>query len=83
MTDRSFVLRWAHLGLGRNPRYREIIEEQRRLGTEHIAEIQAEQEQRNAALRRIDHSHIPPLRIAARYAAGKPRDSRYLRPHRD
>jgi hypothetical protein len=30
MTDRNFVLRWAHLGLGRNPRYRKIIEEQRR-----------------------------------------------------
>ena len=52
MVDRSFVLRWAHLGFGRNPRYREIIEEQRRLGAEHIAEIQAEQKQRNAACAR-------------------------------
>jgi hypothetical protein len=71
MTDRSFVLRWAHLGLGRNPRYRHIIDEQRRLGAEHIAEIQAEQDERNAALRRIDHSHIRLLRIAARYRTGR------------
>jgi hypothetical protein len=34
----------------------------------HIAEIQAEQEEHNAALHQIDHSHIPPLRIAERYA---------------
>jgi hypothetical protein len=26
MTDRAFVLKWAHVGLGRNPRYRHIIE---------------------------------------------------------
>jgi hypothetical protein len=37
------------LGLGRNPRYRHIIEEQRRLAEKHIKEIQAEQDQRNAA----------------------------------
>ena len=72
MTDRSFVLKWAHLGLGRNPRYRDIIEKQRRLGAARIAEIQAEQEQRNAALRKIDHSHMPLLQIAERYAAGRP-----------
>lgn len=76
MTDRSFVLRWAHLGLGRNPRYRHIIEEQRRLAEEHIAEIHAEQERKNGALRNIDHRHIPLLRIAARYVTGRPRASR-------
>src|ERR1700756_3682461 len=79
MTDRHFVLKWAHMGLGRNPRYRHIIEEQRRRLEEHIAEIEAEQEQRNAALRKIDYSHIPPLRIAARYAAGRPRATRRIR----
>ena len=33
----------------------------------------------NAALHKIDHSHIPPLRIAARYAAGRPRATRRIR----
>src|ERR1700752_800410 len=36
-----------------------------------LAEIWAEQEQKNAALHRIDYSHIPPLRIADRYVAGR------------
>ena len=66
MTDRSFVLKWAHLGLGRNPRYRHIIEEARRDLETHIAEIQAEQEKRNTALHEIDLSHIPVLRISDR-----------------
>jgi hypothetical protein len=52
------------MGLGKNPRYRRIIDEERRALNAHIAEIQAEQEQRNAALHEIDHSHIPLLRIA-------------------
>jgi hypothetical protein len=73
MTDRNFVLRWAHLGLGRNPRYRHIIDEERHARDANIAEIQAEQEQRNAALHKIDRSHTSPLRIAARDAAGQPR----------
>jgi hypothetical protein len=60
MTDRNFALKWAHPGLARNPRYRDIIERQRRLGAEHIAEIQAEQEAKNAELHRIDYSHIRP-----------------------
>jgi hypothetical protein len=68
MVDRNFVLRWAHMGLGR--RYPAIIDEQRRAHEAHIAEIQAEQDERNAALHKIDHSHIPPLRIAERYAGG-------------
>ena len=80
MTDRNFVLRWAHLGLGRNPRYRHIIEEQRRISEEYVKEIRAEQEVRNAELHKIDLSHVPPMRVAARYAAGRPRDLRYLRP---
>jgi hypothetical protein len=69
MVDRSFVLKWAHLGLGRHPRYRHIIEEARRDLEAHIAEIQAEQEKRNAALHEIDYSHIPLLRVADRYGA--------------
>ena len=52
MTDPNFVLRWAHLGRGRpRPlRHREIIEEQRRAFEAHVAEIQAEQEQKYAEL---------------------------------
>jgi hypothetical protein len=38
-------------------------------------EIQAEQGAKNAELHEIDHSHIPPLGIAARYATGRPRAS--------
>jgi hypothetical protein len=56
------------MGLGR--RYPAIIDEQRRAHEAHIAEIQAEQDERDAALHRTDHSHIPPLRIAERYAGG-------------
>ena len=56
------------MGLGR--RYPAIMDEQRRAHEAHIAEIQAEQEERNAALHKIDHSHIPPLRIAERYGGG-------------
>ena len=66
--------------MARNPRYRRIIDEERRALNAHIAEIQAEQEKRNAALHEIDYSHIPLMRIAERYAAGRPRDLRYLRP---
>jgi acyl-CoA reductase-like NAD-dependent aldehyde dehydrogenase len=63
MVDPSLVLRWAHLGRGRNPRYRPIIEEARRDLEAHIAEIQAEQEAKNVALHQIDHSHIRPLQF--------------------
>lgn len=35
--------------------------------------ILAEQEARNAAIRAMDFSHIPPLRLADRYAGGRPR----------
>jgi hypothetical protein len=69
MVDRNFVLRWAHMGLG--SRYPAIMDEQRRAHKAHIAEIQAEQEECNAALHKIDYSHIPPLRLAGRYARGR------------
>jgi hypothetical protein len=59
-------LRYAHLGYRRTP----AREAQRVEFQAHIGEIQAEQERRNAALHRIDHSHIPLLRIAERYAGG-------------
>ncbi len=36
----------------------------------HVEKIWAEQEAKNAELREIDYSHIPPLRIADRYAGG-------------
>jgi hypothetical protein len=36
--------RWR---LGKNPQYREVIEDERRAGAEHIAGIQAEQEKHN------------------------------------
>ena len=40
---------------------------------EYIEEIWAEQEQKNAALRTRVPMNVPPLRIADRYAAGRPR----------
>jgi hypothetical protein len=51
MTDRDFVLKWAHLGRGRyrDPRHREIIEAERRAFEAHVDEIYAEQERKNAA----------------------------------
>ncbi len=58
--------KFAHLG--KHPTT--AREAQRRELQAHIAEIQAEQEEPNAALRKIDHSHVPPLRIAERYAGG-------------
>lgn len=42
----------------------------RSLANEHVEEIQAEQEQKNAAL---PIPNGPPLRIADQYAAGRPR----------
>ena len=58
MADRNFVLKWAHLGLGRNPLHRKIIEEEQRAFEAHVAEIQAEQEEKNAALaaRKTNHT---------------------------
>ncbi len=42
----------------------------------YVEKIWAEQEAKNAELHKIDYSHIPPLRIAARYAAGRARATR-------
>ena len=39
----------------------------------HVVETWAEQERKNAELRKIDLSRIPPLRVAVRYAAGRAR----------
>jgi hypothetical protein len=41
-----------------------------------VEEIWAEQEAKNAKLRRIDYSHITPLRVADRYAVGMRPDGR-------
>jgi hypothetical protein len=69
MTDRNFVLRWAHLGLGRNPRHRQIIEEERRAFEAHVADIQAEQEQCNTELAaRMAAVGGRRLMVAPRYA---------------
>ena len=69
MTDRDFILKWAHLGLGRNPQYRKVIEENRRAFDARVADIQTEQEQKNAALaaRTTDATR---LAVAPRYAKG-------------
>jgi hypothetical protein len=69
MTDRNFVLKWRHLGLGRNPRYREIIESEQREFEAHVAEIQVEQERNNAALAARKTSSAR-LGVAPRYARG-------------
>ena len=68
------VIRYAHLGSGRNPRNRRIIEEQRRLAEEYIAEIQAEQKRKNAELPNLTGE--PTLQLASHYAAGRPRLAR-------
>ena len=39
----------------------------------YVESIWAEQEAKNAELKKMDYSHIPPLRIADRYVAGRPR----------
>lgn len=38
-----------------------------------VAETPVDPEARNAELRAMDYSHIPPLRISPRYAEGRPR----------
>ena len=70
MTDVKTVLQWAHLGAGRTGRAREIVEAQRRISRERVEEIWAEQEALDAARHWPDG---PPLRVADRYAAGRPR----------
>jgi hypothetical protein len=48
----------------------------------YVERIWAEQEATNAKLHTIDYSHIPPLRIADRYAAGTRRKGPSARRHR-
>ena len=78
MTDRNFVLKRAHRGLGRNPRHREVIGEEKRAFEAHVAEIEAEQEEKNAALaaRKTNPTH---LAVAPRYAAERRRRSKVAR----
>jgi len=71
MTNRDFVLKWAHLGRGRNPRHRHILHEERCLAKEHVEEIWAAQECKNAEL--PDLNGQPTLQVAERYATGRPR----------
>ena len=71
MADRSFLLKWAHLTRGRrisDPRIREIIEAERRAFDAHVAEIQAEQEQKNIALAARVATFTTRLTVAPRYA---------------
>ena len=60
-------LKYAHLS-NRDSAARKANREALR---EHIAEIQAEHEQKNAEMHKVDNSHIPPLRVAARYEEGR------------
>ena len=71
MTDRNFVLRWAHLGLGRNPRHRQIIEEQR-LSRQMSPTARPSRKQKNAALaaRKASSGNSMRLAVATRYAKG-------------
>jgi hypothetical protein len=46
-----------------------------------VKNIWAEQEAKNADLRKIDHSHIRPLHIADRYVAGSSRTRRPTEPY--
>ncbi len=50
---------------------RHLLDVQRRFAEKRIVEIEAEQEQRNAALCKFDLG--PALKLAPRYAAGRPR----------
>lgn len=50
---------------------RKLTDEELAAERPHLRKLWAEQEAKNAALRAVDHSHIPPLRIAERYADGK------------
>lgn len=64
------LIRYAHLGSGRNPRNREILERNRQAAKHHVEAIWAEQEAKNATL--PDLSGQPTLQIAPRYATGRP-----------
>jgi hypothetical protein len=65
---RDIEIRFAHLGWRRTaPRRANHAALQAQ-----IAEIQAEQEAKNVELHKVDLGHIPLLRVAERYAAGRP-----------
>jgi hypothetical protein len=66
--DRKYVLRWAHLGLARNPRYRETMEEQHRIAQQHLSEIQDEQERLNVPATVGKGKGLP---LAPRYLQGR------------
>jgi hypothetical protein len=70
LTPEQVRQKFAHLSKRRSP----AREARRRELRAHLAVIQAEQDKRNAALHNnhSHHSHIPPLRIADRYADGRP-----------
>ena len=68
LTAAQIRQKFAHLSTRNNPTRRTDPEARR-----HVEEIWAEQGKRNAALHQIDHSHIPPLQVAHRYAGGRPR----------
>lgn len=55
------------------PAGRKLTDEELVVEYPYLRKWWAEQEAKNAALRAIDHSHIPPLRLADRYAGGKRR----------
>jgi hypothetical protein len=68
LTPEQTMQKFAHLSKRPTP----AREAQRRVLEEHVKEIHAEQERRNAFLQEIDLD--PPLRLAPRYvAAGRPR----------
>jgi hypothetical protein len=55
------VIRYAHLGSGRNPRNRETLERNRQDAQRHIEAIWAEQEAKNAALPDLTGQGMWPL----------------------
>jgi hypothetical protein len=67
-------LRYLHLS--KSKRDTPARRANRAMAAEYIEEIWAEQEQKNAALRTRVPTSVPPLRIADRYAAGRPRAPR-------
>ena len=73
MTDRNFVLKWAHLGARPQsslpPHHRGTTPSRREAHQGDPGRAGAVQ----CRLRRIEHSHIPLLRIAERYTPGRPR----------
>ena len=73
LTPEQVWQKFAHLSKRPTPAH----EAQRRERRAHIAEIQADQETKNAELHRIHCSRIPPLRIADRYAGRISRTRRH------